>query len=86
MEMAEATAVTLRDAIMSAKIPNSAGSEVGYQYLPKIKSLMATFSNMGRPSIKRNITIRVSTVIDARAMQKKTILIAFSFLLRALPF
>jgi hypothetical protein len=61
-------AVTAMEAVIRGKIPNSGGSEVGYQYLPNKNSLTETFPKMGSPSKKRKKTIRVRIVIEARAM------------------
>ena len=55
-EIREAAAVTARDATISGRIPKSAGSSVGYQYFPKMKSETETFPKIGRPSMKRKIT------------------------------
>jgi hypothetical protein len=64
---------------MSGKIPKDGGSEVGYHSLPKIKSSGETILNIGKPSRKREKTIRPRTTMETRANVNKIYLIIFSF-------
>jgi hypothetical protein len=71
MDITEEMNVTENDAIISGKIPKSAGSAVGYQYLPNIKSITETLPNIGSPSMKRKATISARVNIEAIATIKK---------------
>jgi hypothetical protein len=82
IEISEATPVTVTDAMMSAKIPKSGGSDVGYHSLPRRKAFTETLLKIGSPSINRNRTMRDSVMMDAEAMRKKSIRIPRSFLRR----
>jgi len=55
---------------------------VGYHSLPKIKSLTETTLNMGRPSLKRKITISARINMETSAKKKKIffMIISLSFL------
>ena len=85
IDMTDDTIVTATDPIISAKIPKSGGSSVGYQRLPKIKSFTETLLKMGRPSMKRKTTIRARVIMDANATPKKVNRISFSALSLLLP-
>jgi len=63
--------VTEREPTIRGNIPKSAGSSVGYQYLPKIKSPRPMRSSIGAPSMKRNTTIKKRIVIEKSAIAKK---------------
>ena len=76
--------VTDSEATISDKIPKSGGSEVGYQYFPKIKSLTETSSKIGIPSMKRNTIIMKSITIEADATTKKSVCIVRSVIRRLL--
>jgi hypothetical protein len=78
IEIREDNNVTASDAIISDKIPKSGGSEVGYQYSPKIKSLTATSLKIGIPSMKRKIIIMKRIITEAEAMLKNNICIVRS--------
>ena len=51
--MSEARMVTETDAIMSGRVPKRATSLVGYQLVPKMKSVTLTSLKIGIPSLKR---------------------------------
>ena len=76
--------VTANEATIRGKIPKSGGSDVGYQYLPRRKSLTETVLKIGSPSLKRNSMIRNKMVMDAVAMMKNIACIDFSVVWRRL--
>jgi hypothetical protein len=63
--------VTEIEATISARMPKSGGSDVGYHDFPNRKSLTETTLKTGTPSMKRKRTIKKRMVIEARAMPKK---------------
>lgn len=56
---------------MSERMPNSAGSWVGYHDLPKMKSITETDFNTGKPSLNRKTIIIKRTITQLVAMSKK---------------
>jgi len=65
-----ANKVTIKDPIISGKIPKVGGSYVGYHSCPKRKSFTDTLLNKGSPSRKRDRTIIASTKIETREKGK----------------
>ena len=84
MDIMPDTPVTATEATIRGKMPKSAGSEVGYQYFPKMKSLTDTVSKMGSPSLKRNSMIRNRMEMDAVATMKNITCMDFSVVWRRL--
>jgi len=82
MEITAETSVTAMEATISGKIPKSGGLEVGYQYLPKMKSVTVTLLKIGMPSMNKKSMIMKSMANEASATQKKKMRTDISVLLR----
>jgi hypothetical protein len=83
IEITAETRVTAMEAIISGKMPKSGGLEVGYQYLPKIKSVIVTFLKIGMPSMNKKIIIMKRIAMEAKATLKKKMRTDLSVLWRA---
>ena len=77
----EAINVTDNDAIISGNVPNFGGTEVGYQLVPKRKSLILTTLKIGKPSLKRNIMIKNKNETDIKPTTAKIYLTILSLML-----
>jgi len=82
MEITAETSVTAIEATIKGKIPKSGGLEVGYQYLPKMKSVTVTFLKIGMPSVNKKSMIMKSMANEASATLKKKTRTDLSVLLR----
>jgi len=76
--MREETKVTAREAAIRGNMPKSGGSDVGYQLLPKRKSVTGTVLKIGIPWIKRKAMIRVRTRMEIQAVSRKKFLMQVS--------
>jgi len=70
------------EATIRGKMPKSGGLEVGYQYLPKMKSFIETCLKIGMPSMNKKSMIMKSMAKEARATLKKKMRTDLSVLLR----
>jgi hypothetical protein len=68
--MSAAPKVTSKDPNINGKMPNCAGSEIGYQFLPKIKLPKLTVLNTLKPSFSKNRNIRITKNMEARPQIK----------------
>jgi hypothetical protein len=64
---------------MSGKIPYAGTAAVGVHEVPKRKFAIPTCSKTGYPSRKRKKRMNMMTIIAKKAVQKKTVLMDFSF-------
>jgi hypothetical protein len=69
--IAEATSVTVSDAMRSGNVPNFAGVDVGYHSVPKKNSLIGTVLNIGMPSLKRKSMMSTRNTTEEKPTAEK---------------
>jgi hypothetical protein len=79
--MARAKIVTPREARIRDSIPNSGGSEVGCQELPKINSKTPTVLKTGNPSVNRVRVMPRRNRQDSEAKTGSSLSIRFFFII-----
>jgi hypothetical protein len=82
IEIIAAPKVTKREPRIKDNIPNCAGSEIGYQFLPKRNLKRLTVLNTASPSLSRNRKINTTKNIEASPQSNTSFSIINSLILR----
>src|SRR3989338_1861862 len=80
-QITSAPRVTHSEASISGSIPNSGGSEVGYQLSPSRKALRLTLPKMGRASLNKTSTMPIRKTSEEKASAVNRYFISRSFFL-----